>query len=528
LPGVIALAWFVAVLVGILWAWGGKDQRYFNSPDEMVNRLAAERVAASGRPHIKLADADPEDLRHPRMWLTMDSGYAIPSYPPVTYYLQGAIIKTGAPVHVVLAALSAAGVAALAAGAVVIGGRRRWLGVVAPAAAFPALYWMMRPWMNMATFLTMFCFAFLFFALWRSGRERRWLCLAALFVGLAAAVRPDYAPFLMAVSLIAGFAETRGRERWYVFAAVAAAGALAVALNVVLNAVTTGDPLTAAYEISDARTADSARAGAPEPLSKLMFVFLPYGLPGVDLVSDQLRRYWLGLGPVILITGGLLALIPLLARRSLSRNWYGLLVLVCAGFVLSRVAPGIFGAEESTAELRHSVTRYWTPVYLLAALVPLMLAMRDRRPFVWSAAATLCVVVACFGAYEIYAGQPESLELRRAYHARMASQIDEWRERLPDDALLYTVSFDKVLWSEWEVAYIPRTEDQATTGESLERALDSGRDVYLVQTVWPADVAEGMSVELARRGLSLRQVEARSDDVLRVTRAKPESARAIP
>ena len=514
--GGVAAIWFVCALAAVLWSWRGPAPRYFPSPDETVNRMAAERVAETGRPDIPLTSVDPEDLRHPRMWVTLDDR-AIPAYPPAAYYLQGAMLRVPVAGDVLVAAFSAAGVAALAAGVALLGRRRRWIALAAPLMAFPAIYWLVRPWMNIGTMLAFLCFALLLWAAWERQHGRRYLVASGLLAGLAAAVRPDYAAFILLVWLLTTLARCDADERRAAVLTVVAAGSLAIVINLVLNWLTTGEPLHAAYQISDARRSDGERQGLPGPLGLVYYVALPQGVPSYGLIRDQFERYWLQMGPIVLVTVAQVSTLALLYRAGRrSAALYAGVIGLAVLFMMSRMSGEVFGGSDPEALLRHSVPRYWAPVYMLAAIPPALFVMRGRESHAWvGAVATLCVVVAPLGASELYSAQPESMTDLRQYQTAWEAQANRISPGIPQDAVVYTDRLDKVLWSRWEVASIPSPRDEAKLASSIARTVDSGRPVVVyAPTLADPDIVE-LNAMLAVHGLTLS--DGPDDGIYRVS-----------
>lgn len=516
-PAILGVAWFAAALAGILWMWGGQDPRYFPSPDESVNRRAAQLVADYGRPDLVRGSLDPEDLRHGRTWISIDEK-SIPAYPPLPYYVQAGLLKAPFAGALLVPALSALGIAALVAGLATLGGRRRWAAGFAPLIAFPALYWMMRPWMNMATLLSFASITFFCWAQWRRTGQDRWLLASTAMLSLTAAMRPDYALLVLAVGLLSTLAVSPRGELKRIVLCLACAAVAAVGINLLLNAMTTGSPLKAAYEIWGARRADAAPASAGFGItSKFGALLLPEGKPTLALLRDQFTRYGIQMGPIALVLVAQLALVPLLWRSSRPRiALIFALIAVVVLFMMSRVSADVFGGSNTDSVVRHSVPRYWTLAYLIAAIPPVLLIMRETDARLWISTAALCGVIALFGAREIYNGQPESMLDIRSYETAWASQIDSWRREIPPDAVVYSARLDKVLWSEWDVATYPQPFDPDRLASSIERTIADGYSAYIIETQWNPWLRVALDAALGSRGLSLEP--SRSADVYAVRR----------
>lgn len=480
--------------------WDGTDPQYFPSPDEAVNRLAVQRLIETGSPALSSGD-DPEDLRHPRHWIALDD-QAVPAYPPAGYYIMAALALIST---VAVLAFSAGAVGALVAGTAMLGARRLGLAMLAPLVAFPATYWLLRPWMNMATFLALVCYAFACWAYWVRHRSVVALGGAAALAGAAAVVRPDLSALVLLVGLGVSLAESRDRrESTRVIALWVIAGAGVVALVCALNWLTTGDPFQAAYEVVDARADATSRKHLMFPFAELQYLFLPNWLPSPENVFRQSVKYWLLMGPAPLLAiaaaASLALTFPGRSRRGLV---YAVVAMVVVGYAASRVSPAGFGATTSTPELRHSLVRYWSPVYLIVAILPLVTAMRSTRRGVWMPMVGVLLVLSAGAAYEVTLKQPESMRSIRALQGRSDSFAVKLDRVMPEDALVFTQSMDKVIWSEYEIASLPPPAHIDRAAASIRRALDGGRTVFVVQPGLPMEYRAALSGALRLSGRDL-------------------------
>ncbi len=501
-PWLIGLLWFVLTYLSTIWVWG-VDPKTFASPDEALNRHAAALLATQDKPFLYLPFRDPEDLAHPRQWVSTGE-YAIPSYPPVAIYAYAALLRLRGLGWV--SALPALAAAAFASGVALLLPRgRQWLALPTPLLAFPAFYWLPRPWMNLSVLLICVCWSVFFWASWRQS-QRLWQLMVAIgLVGAAAAVRPDYAAYLMSVALLLGLAQAT-RQRRAVVGAVLVSGALAVAVNLVLNWQITGHPTVAAYQISIARD-EGVVSATTDSFGILRQLLAPMGIPPLDRAMRYLGKYWLEMGGIfILPLGALWFLVSLRHQGWLSLTLHAAAIVVMLCFVLSRMDPGLHGASEPDGFAKHSMPRYWSPIYLLAAVpIPLLVARWQNRAGFTIAAAVVCLV-AFVGGYEIALRGPGSFAELKVFADKASEALPKVRQRIPPNAMVYTASLDKAIWSGWRVGMIGAPGPSA---RSMRRAVAAGLDVWVYEESFKRRHYERLARSMAREGLVLQPVGSR-------------------
>ncbi|MEI9940722.1 MAG: hypothetical protein WDO69_26200 [Pseudomonadota bacterium] len=516
----IAGVWFVVTLAGLLWAWG-IDPHVFPSSDEAVVRYAAELIAKHQGPFLDVPLPDPEDLLHPRSWLTIGSR-ATPSYAPVSFYVYGWLLRLGSLGPLLITALPAAAVGAFAAGtARLLPKSRRWLALAAPALGFPALYWVLRTWVNGSPLLIGICWSVFFWASWRESNRVGWLAAALASLGYAAAVRPDYAAYLFVVALLLSVAANPAE--WKMIALlVSASGVLALSANLILNKLITGHALRAAYQMAIDRQWGPADPQEHPGVGLLRSLLIPMGIPDWTVASTQFRKYWLTLGPIGLLLFGQLALIPLLLQGSrLSRSLRAGAVLVVLVFLISRLQDGVFGAGLGQGEVHHSVPRYLAPVYLMAALPPLLFLGYCRRRAVFIPGALLVAVLAGAGCYEVGAHAMCSFTfLRRFVHSK-EGMLTRMSREIPASATVYTTFEDKWIWSRWRTWII---EDPEASARSINRALDAKIKLFMLEPSYNTQVKR-VAAALRRRRISLVQIDRLGVyRIVRMPRSEPEAS----
>lgn len=518
IEGATAAAWFIATFAAMVWVWG-IDTEALASPDEALNRLAAAVLSQQGRPFLKLPFVDPEDLAHPRHWVSVGD-YAIPSYPPVAIYGYALLLRLGKLGLVLITALPAAAAGAFAAGLTKLLPRdRAWLALPAPLLAFPALYWLMRPWVNLSVLLTCVCWAVFFWAAWRRSGEARQLTCAMLSVGAAAAVRPDYAAYLLLVALILGIAASP--TQWKrMLALVVAAGAGAVGLNLLLNWQITGKPLLAAYQIVAARDEGVDATASPGGLFRLLRqLLLQMELPTPAQALAYLARYWLEMGAIAALTLAQLALLAPLRKKSWPvRGLYLLALLVMLGFMLSHMDPKLNGANEREGLMHHSMPRYWSPLFLLAVVPPLAFLGACKRRAVFVGGAALWVAAAGFNAYELFAAERFSLLGLAEFQQESEENVAKLARSVPAHALVYSAGYDKILWARWRVATLGQPR---STARSLARAWQAKQQVFVYEPSMRSRHYRRLNRVLLP--LQLKLVKARQRGVYRLEREPPSA-----
>src|SRR3989304_2332317 len=304
-PAFVGTIWFLVALVGVLWLWRGPEPLIFNSPDEATTQYASRLIAETGSVKAPLPISDEEDLTHLRAWISRGDT-AIPALSPLTFYLYAAFLSIPVVGPLLIPLFASVGVGAFGAALALLGRSRRWVSLFAPAALFPGLYWLIRPWMNMSPYLSFVSMGLLLWLLWRAEHRRSFLFGAGAMLGLAVAVRPDYAGVTFGTAALCPLAELRRSEFRFALCRLALSLVEAAFLILLFNTLTTGAPLTFGYELAEAREAQggdvaAARPARPGPLSEVYFLVLPNGVPAPSEVVRQIYKYWFQMWPAVLI-----------------------------------------------------------------------------------------------------------------------------------------------------------------------------------------------------------------------------------
>jgi hypothetical protein len=497
----ITFGWFIVAFATIYFAEGFRPKS-FMTPDEAANRLAGALIAKTGRAVLELQFDDPEDAAHPRAWLSQGD-YAIPIYPPVSVYFYALITYLRRFGSISLMVLPSSALAVFAAGtARLLPDSRRWLAVFAPALGMPALYWLLRPWMNLCALLTCVCWAFYCWTRWRTNAGRIWLAASMLFVGLGAAVRPDYTAYLLLVSALFTWGKKPSTWRQLLVLGVLA-GALALGSNLMLNRLITGNAFKAAYQLAMEADPVAPKHGPLVRFVKLLF--FPMTFPGWSVVAAVFVKYWIRLQPLWLLSLGQLALLPLFWRRPLlERVTLAACVALFVLFMISRVDPELFGGDRTWGYSNDSLPRYWSPIYLLAALPPLLFLgqLAERRLFI----AGVCAVslLAAGSLFQVYWYSPQSVAKHVAIVSGDLHRLKKLENYVPLDAIIYSPSYDKMLWSRFHAGNL---EDLEKAACSMKRALDNGVPVYFFAHTAFNEEMRPFQRRLANHGISLVMVD---------------------
>lgn len=501
----IGSVWFVACLSTVLWTYG-LDPFVFVSSDEAVVRYAAWLIEKGQGPFLNVPLPDPEDLLHPRSWITLGDR-ATPTYAPVSFYVAGFLTRLHGFGLLLIAALPASGVAAFAAGtARLLPARRRWLALLSPAAAFPALYWLLRPWMNISPLLTAICWAVFCWASWQETGKRGWLAAALFCLGYGAAVRPDYAAYLFLLALLFSLAASPGEWK-AILGLVAASGVLALSANLLLNRAITGHALKAAYQMSIDRTFGAEPEHTIPGLGMLRSLLLPMGIPSWAIGSEAFRKYWLTMGPIALLLLGQVALVPLLLKHSRqARLLLGAAIAILAFFTLSRMHDDLFGGAMNYGSVHHSVPRYLTPVYLLASLPPLLFLGQCKHRLLTLGGSVFVAVLAIAGYAQLWREPNSSFVFLHDFVLKKSAELERFAQKIPEGAAVYTAKEDKWLWSRVKVWII---EDPTQTAQSIERAAQAKLELYVFEPSRTKQFRQ-LVAELSKRNVSLTKVDPRS------------------
>ncbi len=519
LATVIAGAWFLLALATVTWVFGSPDRTAFQSPDEVITARGAHLVAESGVPRAAAPFDDPTTLARMRNWVLTEDGDHIGSVPATAPYVYGIprMLPGGGWFLFLLPAL---GVGLLAGASSLALRRERWLGALVPALAFPALYWMLRPWHNVGLELALASVAGALLVGFARLR-RPVLAVAGVAVAMSAAlVRPDHVHLLLGLPLIWLVALDGADGRWRRWTMVIAAAAAAWVGGVLLgNLVTTGQAMVSPIDLLDFPSEIRGPGrDLPKPLPQLIIILAPKGWIAPGVVARQLLKYWIQLGPIApVVAVGLLA-----STAAALRAWRTRAPLAIAAtasmalavwHALTRISTTDLGASSPDPALVHSYPRYTALVYIAFAIATVVTISRIERPPWRHVAAGVAVLVALGGVTTLFRGP---IEVEGFVTLRSALQdADEYAEavaQLPDDAIVYSRRVDKYVWASHPVAKYQYDRVLAGVGPiaydllptSFLAAIDAGLTPYLLE-LNPEDV-EAMRAALGPAGLRLELV----------------------
>ncbi len=535
----MAAVWGLAALVVLVYVWGSPERTALQFPDEMSSARGIHLTAETGRPVADVPFEDPSSLNRMRMWADVPDGRTA-AYPTALPFLYGSLraLPGGAWAIFVLPAM---GVAAMAAAAARLAGDRPWLGAAAPALAFPATYWILRPWVNVSLELALAMAAlWCLVRWWTDDAEDRWAYAAVALATLAAVVRPDHVHLLLGSTLIWTLA--RRPRRWPRWLGVHVLGGLVyVGLVVAGNLATTGEALTTPIDLL-AFPEEFRDVGTDLgfPFRELVLVVAPKGIPPLSEIARQLGKYWLRLGPVApvvvggLVVAGVLARRAVVERRAVAVATTTTLALLI-GHTVSRVDPQVWGANLDQPWINHTIPRYTALLYVaFALLIVASVARLAGRRLVAGAAAV--AMLAAAGA--IYPFLPPVEADGWVAHRVVLREADAYARdlapQLPADAIAYSIRLDRYLWPAVEVGItqverpLPgappiRLEDLPV---SFAAALDAGYTPYVFEL--DPGLAEELAQVLAIQGLALEPTALAVPPVTGIVNHSPYRVVAAP
>ena len=184
---------------------------------------------------------------------------------------------------------------------------------------------------------------------------------------------------------------------------------------------------------------------------------------------------------------------------------YGAAFLWCAFFVYTRLHDDVFGGHVRFGWAEHSVPRYLTPVYLVAVLAPLVFLGRCRRLFLVPGV-LVALAVSGWSLWEIGVHQPSSFEYLHEYVPQNQAILERLKREVPENAMVYTVTADKITWSAWQLGTI---DDLGQSATSISRAVAAGFKVYMLDNKYESPSHRRLGTLLARKQLTLVPVSAR-------------------
>lgn len=137
--------------------------------------------------------------------------------------------------------------------------------------------------------------------------------------------------------------------------------------------------------------------------------------------------------------------------------------------------------SEDVGALENSLTRYWSLIYLLAAIPLLLLAMNAPKAWAWLPATAMVITTAILGGHYVWDGWGTDESIRDIHDVRLMGEQEatELATVVPREAVVYSWYSDKVLWSWFDVATYPEPFEAERTAASIARAITAGDKVYL-------------------------------------------------
>jgi len=285
------------------------------------------------------------------------------------------------------------------------------------------------------------------------------------------------------------------------------AGAFAVGANLLLNHAVSGTSYRPVYETILDRDHNVDSAGSFGILLRLWF---PMGVPHARDVLRFVHRYWIEMEQLKWLLFAQLALIPMfLGIGWRARGLWALALLVMLLILISHTDPGVFGNNHPKPLLYHSLPRYWSPLYLFAALPPLIFLGRTRFRSVVAVGAVLAGLLAWSTLDGIFRKQTTPFIELHQQVARGPALLDRLSAVIPDNAIVYSSSWHGTLWSRFRTGLIDTTgSNLQPTADSMNRVVRAGIPVY-VYTVRANVIRRRLDKALAKYKLKMVEVDRR-------------------
>jgi hypothetical protein len=190
---------------------------------------------------------------------------------------------------------------------------------------------------------------------------------------------------------------------------------------------------------------------------------------------------------------------------------YALALLALLLVMASHVDTTLFGASQTTPWVQHSIPRYWAPLYLFAALPPILLLGKIRFRPVVAVGALLACLLAWSSLDGIFNTQITSFPGLREQTRNGPRLLDTLSKQIPADAIVYSVSRHGTLWPRFKMGLILGSKP---TAASMSRCVRAGLPVYIYS---PHFSSRRLDRALAKKRLKIVTVDRRMS-IFRVER----------
>ena len=120
--------------------------------------------------------------------------------------------------------------------------------------------------------------------------------------------------------------------------------------------------------------------------------------------------------------------------------------------------------------------------------------------------ALLACGVSAAGLYEIGVREPTSFASVHQFVPMHEAWLANLKREIPADAMVYTVTSDKLVWSNWRLGTI---ENLKLSAASMERAHQAGFQVFMLDPKYENPSHRRLGQLLAKRSLVLNPVDPR-------------------
>jgi Dolichyl-phosphate-mannose-protein mannosyltransferase len=459
-----------------------------------------------------LTESDLENLMHPRGFITHE-GVAV-TYNflglPVLYGIAYAFV--GDKAEYLGAVLAGIGLLAIWGFLGVLFRDQRIWAFPMIFLAFPVLYYLGRPYMNIVPSLSFFFMGIYFLLLHHKEPSQKKLAAASVFFSLGIFCR--YPDVVFVTSLVAIVLwQTHGKllSRKFVRDMSIYVAVVAVVFGIpvlIFNQLTYGSPFTYGYGLFNGAYYPDRGASGTLGFQGVIGTLGVWALPGgldIALMLTSVKKYFVMIMPLTLVLAGV-GYFLVWKERLIAARFLIAYTLLFAYVIAYNGSGAVWGTQFENPTLGHTLVRYWLLAYLSLALLGSLVMLRITN--LW-ARIPLLMVVLVLGIVPLFHGNDSLTDVKGGIERGqewVAINIVPYTE---ENAVIYAGRSDKLVLGSRRVAAWFNSADESffdpvMIASSMNRVNGKGVPSYIVHE--PDADLEALDEELGRYGLTLRVV----------------------